>query len=129
MTKLWAFGDSFTVGLHLKADSDKRRADHGMYPPFQELENNWIGTVSEKISGSVDYENYAVAGCSNEYIFHTLMENASKFKKGDCVIVTFTANNRRWLVERCLHLANWSNCKFTPDMPDSVTKAEATAIE
>lgn len=126
---LWAFGDSFTVSTEHLEISNKNRADVGLFGPFQPLEKNWIDIVSEKLTGTVKHYNLAIAGCANEFIFHQLMLNVSNFKSGDYVIVTLTANNRRWLVERCPHLANWSNCKFEPDVEHSVTKAENKAIQ
>ena len=110
------------------AVSNRDRKSVGLFPEFQPLEKSWLNLVSEELTGSVEHENYAMAGCANEYIFHELSREMPKFQPGDCVIVSLTASNRRWLVERCPHLANWSNCKFEPDIPGSVTKEENKAI-
>jgi len=129
MPKLWVFGDSFVVDQKDMEASNQRRVDSGLFPPFQEIENNWVGIVSEKLTGDRRHNNKAIAGCSNEYIFYELIEHAGQFQEGDYVILSLTAENRRWLIDRLPHLANWSNCTSTPDEPDSPTKAEAKAIE
>ena len=123
MPKLWVFGDSFVVDQKDMEASNQRREDHGMFPPFQEIENNWVGIVSEKLTGDRRHNNKAIAGCSNEYIFYKLIEHAGQFQEGDYVILSLTAENRRWLIDRLPHLANWSNCASTLDEPDSPTKA------
>jgi hypothetical protein len=126
---LWVFGDSYAHDIKHMAVSNDERKREGLFPQFQPLEKSWISIVSEELTGSVEHENYAMAGCANEYIFHQLSQAFPKFQEGDYVLVSLTASNRRWLVERCPHLANWSNCKFEPDIPGSVTKDENKAIQ
>lgn len=126
--KLWVFGDSFAHDIKHLESTNRNRKEVGLFPPYQPLENNWLNIVSEKLTGSVEHENFSMAGCANEFIYDQLYSSVSKFKEGDYVLVTLTASNRRWLVERCPHLANWSNCKFEPNLPDSVTKDENEAI-
>lgn len=125
---LYVFGDSFTHDIKDIELSNDMRRKVGLFPPFQPLEHNWINLVSKKLTGSIEHVNDSMAGCANEYIFHKLMNRMAEFKEGDYVIVSLTASNRRWLVERCPHLANWSNCKFEPDIEGSVTKEENKAI-
>jgi hypothetical protein len=126
--KLWVFGDSFTHDIKNMETSNVYRKEVGLFPPFQPLENNWVNIVSEKLTGTVEHENFSMAGCANEFIYDRLYSNIPKFKEGDYVLVSLTASNRRWLVERCPQLANWSNCRFEPNLPDSVTKDENAAI-
>jgi hypothetical protein len=125
---LWVFGDSFAHDIKDMEQCNAALKKAGQFPLFFPLEKNWVNLVSEKLTGTVEHKNFAVAGCANEFIFHQLMQNIAEFKEGDYVIVSFTANSRRWLVERCPHLANWSHCKFEPDTENSVTKDENAAI-
>lgn len=126
---LWVFGDSFCVDIKNLAASNESRSKHTTHPPFFKLEKNWTSLVSEKLTGTTDHVNEAIAGCANEYIYHKLRLRMGEFKEGDCVIVSLTAPDRRWLVERCPHLANWSHCIFDPNAPNSVTKSENKAIQ
>ena len=125
---LWVFGDSFFVDIrHLSASNESRRL-YTKNPPFFDLEKNWTNLVADAL-GCEDYVDEAVAGCSNEYIYHRLMSRRHEFKNEDYVIIGQTSFDRRWLVERCPHLANWSYCRFDPNAPNSVTKSENKAIQ
>ena len=96
---LYVFGDSFAVDIQHMDESNRVR-ELNKLPQFQSLNNNWVNLVSNKLTGTVTHNNYAMAGCSNEYIFHTLMQHKDKFKSNDCVIVVLTDCNRRWFVEQ-----------------------------
>lgn len=126
---LWVFGDSFSVDIKHLDSSNESRSKYNTTPPFFPLENNWTSIVSEKLTGTTEHVNEAMAGCANEYIYHNMRSRMGEFKTGDYVIISLTAPDRRWLVERCPHLANWSHCQFDPDAPDSVTKSENKAIQ
>jgi hypothetical protein len=125
---LYVFGDSFCHNINYMAESNKDRKKYKVYPPFIPLEDNWLNIVSKKLIGSTDYVDCALAGCSNEYIYHRLMLQLPNIKPGDQVIVSLTAPDRRWLVEECPHLSNWASHEFQPDFPGGVSKAQHNAI-
>jgi|TARA_B110000977_G_C11046419_1_gene480711 hypothetical protein len=122
---LYVFGDSFAVDIQHMDESNRVR-ELNKLPQFQSLNNNWVNLVSNKLTGTVTHNNYAMAGCSNEYIFHTLMQHKDKFKSNDCVIVVLTDCNRRWFVEQYPEFANWTNCDF--DLK-AITKNQNNAIQ
>lgn len=126
---LYVFGDSFSHDIsHMEISNTDRLKRKIKFPTFIPLENNWTNILSKRLTGSTVHVNESMAGCANEYIYHKLITNYEKFKAGDHVVVCLTAENRRWLVERCPHLANWAMCDFEPDVPGSVTKEENHAI-
>lgn len=124
--KLWVFGDSFSHNFKdFDFVNERRKEDH----KFQKIERNWVDIVAEKLTGSVAQENFSQYGCANEYIYLNLRNNMERFREGDCVIVTLTSSERRWFVETLPHLANFENCKYSPDTPNSYTKDQAKAVE
>ena len=121
---LHVFGDSFAVDIQNMAESNKVREINKL-PQFQSLDNNWLNIVSKKLTGTTIHNNYAIAGCSNEYIFHNHMLHKDKFKSNDCVIVVLTDYNRRWFFEQSPEFANWTNCAFDPNV---VSRNQTKAI-
>ena len=126
---LYVFGDSFSHDIKDFNSSNEIRKQGKEFPNFMPLENNWVNLVAKQLTGTTDQVNDSMAGCANEFIFHRLMARMSEIKEGDCVIICFTAENRRWLVERCPHLSNWAASKIDPDVEGGVTKDEHKAIE
>ena len=125
---LFVFGDSFSHDIRHFDDSNALRIREKEFPEFISLENNWVNLVAKELTGTTEQVNESMAGCANEFIFHKLMNRMPEFKKGDYVIISLTASNRRWLIERCPHLSNWANSKIDPNLEGSVTKSEHKAI-
>lgn len=123
---LWTFGDSFSYDIKFLEDSNVVR-QAGKYPNFIPLKDNWVNLVAKKLGNNVKQINDSEAGCANEYIFYKFKQRLQEFKEGDCVIICLTSANRRWLIERSPHLANWSHCNFDPDN-DNVTEKERVAV-
>ena len=127
---LYVFGDSFSHPFSHFEDSNNLRKTQKEFPEFISIEHNWVDIVAKELTGSYeDQVNLSMAGCANEYIFHHFMHQMPNIKDGDYVIVCFTSENRRWLVERCPHLSNWANSKIDPNIEGSVTKSEHKAIQ
>jgi hypothetical protein len=119
---LYVFGDSYSCDSKYYDEVNKERI-HKFLP----LEKNWTSILSEKLTGNAEHINDSIVGCSNEFIFHRLMNRISEFKDGDYVVVSATSVNRRWLIERrpdvALHHAT-ANINVEP----GITKEERTAI-
>jgi hypothetical protein len=119
---LYVFGDSYSCDSKYYDEVNKERI-HKFLP----LEKNWTSILSEKLTGNTEHINDSIVGCSNEFIFHRLMNRISEFKDGDYVVVSATSVNRRWLIERrpdvALHHAT-ANINVEP----GITKEERTAI-
>ena len=122
---LWVFGDSFSHSLRdLDFVNERRKPDH----KFRKLEKNWVDLVAEKLTGSIDQENFSQYGCANEYIYSHLRSQMENFRSGDCVIVVLTSSERRWFIEKLPHLANFANCKYKAGDPNSFTKDQSKAV-
>lgn len=119
---LYVFGDSYSHSIKHMAKSNKARDDKN---PFIPLEDNWVNIVSKKLIDSVECVNHAVAGASNEYIFHTLMSYASDFKAGDNIIVQLTSRQRRWLIEDHPEFSNF----MMEDRKNTLSSAQEAAIK
>lgn len=128
---LWVFGDSYSVHTDIIAESNDSRTFDGKFPPIFPIEKNWTQQVSELVTGNKKYNNFSVAGCSNEHIYHTYSEQLAGIKSGDFVLVCLTAKNRRWLLKDFPHFSNWSNCDVDPNGRDTkkVKKEQWKAIE
>jgi len=128
---LWVFGDSFSIHTDLIPEANDSRTFDGKFPPIFPIEKNWTQQVSELVTGNKKYNNFSVAGCSNEYIYHTYSEQLAGIKAGDYVLVCLTAKNRRWLLKDFPHFSNWSNCDVAANDRDAkkVKKEQWKAIE
>jgi hypothetical protein len=120
---LYIFGDSFSLP---NAHKDEVIGINGPVT-FMPLEKNWTDIVFESFTGDSDYINDAVAGCANEYIFHTLRSREPSFKSGDYVIIQLTSYYREWFFEDNPDMGNFLNAKFVPGI--HVTKEQAEALE
>ena len=122
---LYVFGDSYCHDIKDMELSNKNRRDEGLYPEFLPLEDNWVNIVSKKLIGSTDYVDCAMAGTSNEYIWHKLQSYASDFVPGDHIIVQLTSQQRRWLIEEHPQYSNW----ITMPLDDSkLSSAQQNAV-
>lgn len=123
---IYVFGDSFSHNFKdFDFVNERRNKNH----KFQKIKKNWVDIVAEKLTGTIAQENFSQYGCANEYIYSNLRNNMEKFKEGDHVIVTLTSSDRRWFVKKFPHLANFANCRYTPDLPNSFTKDQAKAVK
>ena len=122
---LYVFGDSYCHDIKDMELSNKDRRGEGLYPEFFPLEDNWVNIVSKKLIGSTDYVDCAMAGTSNEYIWHKLQNYASDFVPGDHIIVQLTSQQRRWLIEEHPQCSNWaamglSNSKLSSTQKNAI---------
>jgi len=121
---LHVFGDSFSI-----PDSHRNEVfgPKGTPITYLPLEKNWTTIVNESIYGNSEYENHAVLGCSNDYIYYKLFEKEPFFKDGDCIIIQLTSMYREWFFENKPYLATNLGISLTPDV--EVTKKEYEALE
>ena len=83
---LHIFGDSFSIPhAHMKEVFGPDKTEVTYLP----LEKSWTTLVSDAISND-PHTNYAILGCSNDYIYQQLREKELLFKAGDCVIIQLT---------------------------------------
>ena len=122
---LWVFGDSFS---HSHKDFEFVNTRRQVPHKFQIIEKNWVNLLAEKLTGNVEEQNFSQYGCANEFIYNSLRNQMQNFREGDCVIVTLTSSNRRWFVKDLPHLANYTNCKYTPGLENSFTKDQHKAV-
>jgi len=120
---LWVFGDSFsTPQEHM---SGMQRS--GGAPKFKPLDKTWTSIVSKNLTKNTEHQNFAIQGCSNEYIWTTLITQRPNIEKDDYVIVQLTSAYRKWFFEDRPHLANHFHTKFIPGRDAS--KVEIKAID
>tara|TARA_B110000977_G_C10923657_1_gene434158 strand:+ start:120 stop:890 length:771 start_codon:yes stop_codon:yes gene_type:complete len=120
---LWVFGDSFSTPQEQMTLMTRSSGAE----PFVPLNKTWTRIVSEGLTKHPKHQNYAVQGCSNEYIWATLLHSYSKIEKGDWVVVQATSPLRNWFWEDRPQLANHYNTRFIPGVDAS--KAEIKAID
>mgnify|MGYP001568055860 CR=1 FL=1 len=125
---LFVFGDSFSHDFSDFESSNNIRKSENLFPTYQPIEHNWVNLVAKKLTGTTKQVNDSMAGCANEFIFHRFMSRIDEIQDGDYVIVSFTSQSRRWLVERSPHLSNWANSKIDP-VAGGITKSEYNAMQ
>lgn len=87
-----AFGDSFTQSFSDQFQGLVHWATSYRDYLKGEIPKNYVDIVAEKLDMNVN--NKGVGGRSNMYIFHRFTEYIDKFKKGDVVLVNWTAVSR-----------------------------------
>lgn len=94
MSKLWAFGDSFTFGHGCrKFSSDSSSPYNVKYANYIDLDRPiW----PEHVSSMLGFEllNYGVSGVSNDYIIDSIFDNLSVFKNDDIIIIQLSTGAR-----------------------------------
>ena len=116
------FGDSFSSPHEqLTQITFSDQSDY----PYQSLEMNWCGLVSEKLNGSATHINDAILGCPNEYIYQGLLHRFDEMQAGDQVIVQLSSYDRQWFIEDKPHLSNFesTNASSRTEIPKQTQKA------
>jgi len=119
---LYVFGDSFSSPHEqLTQITFSDQSDY----PYQSLEMNWCGLVSEKLNGSATHINDAILGCPNEYIYQGLLHRFDEMQAGDQVIVQLSSYDRQWFIEDKPHLSNLesTNASSGTEIPKQTQKA------
>ena len=119
---LYVFGDSFSSPHEqLTQITFSDQSDY----PYQSLEMNWCGLVSEKLNGSATHINDAILGCPNEYIYQGLLHRFDEMQAGDQVIVQLSSYDRQWFIEDKPHLSNFesTNVSSRTEIPKQTQKA------
>ena len=104
---IYAFGDSFTAGLGVDRKweesqlgghsnwntmtQDEKEKQRAIVEKFRN-ENSYAGVFSRKLG--IEYRNFALSGCSNEFILNSIIENDIIFNQGDIVLIGFTSSLR-----------------------------------
>lgn len=107
MSKLWIFGDSYSIPLDYLDSTDAIKAcvDGTIYT------TNWIEEVAKGLPVT-DLKVFSNFGISNEWIFKNAMEQSNNFSPDDYVIIQLTNSNRHW---------------FFPDDPTSSNIAQSVS--
>ena len=120
---LHIFGDSFSIPhAHMKEVFGPNKTEVTYLP----LEKSWTTLVSDAISKD-PHANYAILGCSNDYIYQQLREKEATFKSGDCVIIQLTNLYREWFFENKPYMAVHMATEMTPGV--DITEQEYAALE
>ena len=82
---VWFFGDSYCIESTAQDDT------HWKY------EHNWMDLVAQGL-GADETIPISQFGVSNDWIFKFFLENTSKFKPGDSVVVQLTSAGRKWFL-------------------------------
>lgn len=109
MTTLWIFGDSYGVGLKHLRNSKKITSFED-----KDYHNNpwiWFYNLGKKLKCE-NTINLSMPGCSNDYIFHKLLENRHKITQTDYVIVVSTSVKRKWFLKNNPELSNFYTNNF-----------------
>lgn len=119
---LYVFGDSFS-SPHEQLTQITRNSNQSDYP-YQSLEMNWCGIVSEQLNGSTTHINDAILGCPNEYIYQSLLRRFDEMQAGDQAIVQLSSYDRQWFIESKPHLSNFeSTIGAATEVPKQTQKA------
>jgi len=91
MNTLWTFGDSFTFGYACnELCTTKKRLE---YLPYKKDEDDiWPNHLGKLLN--YDIKNLGKNGCSNDYIFNTILDNFNDIKENDIVIINMTYHGR-----------------------------------
>ena len=117
---LYVFGDSFSSPHEqLIQITYSNQSDY----PYQSLEMNWTGLVSEKLNGTSTHINDAILGCSNDYIYMGLLERFDKMQSGDQVIVQMSDMDRQWFIKDKPHLSNTMSSTISDELSTQQRKA------
>jgi hypothetical protein len=95
MSKLWVFGDSYSMPIEfIGSDGDRAGAniDKTVYT------TNWIEELANKLPID-ELQVFADFGVANEWILKHVFEQFNNFKPDDCVVVQLTNSNRHWFFE------------------------------
>lgn len=106
MSKLWIFGDSFSMPQPL---------DSEFVPWSVQLAAN-LGVESSN--------NYAMPGVSNDYIFYRLAESINETDEGDYIVIQTTNQHRQWFFKDPV-LSNYC----IRDIDKYISKEQATALK
>jgi hypothetical protein len=94
MSKLWAFGDSFTWGYGCKETNDIESI--GYLEKFKNYLDKskliWPELIGSRIN--LEVSNYARCGATNDYILDTILKNFLNFKKNDIVVIQISSSGR-----------------------------------
>lgn len=108
MSKLWAFGDSYTAGIEPDATHYPPYIDYLKYLNLSvdNLPKEWVKLLAEKLG--YDYQILAVGGASNTETFHNFAKNAHRYKKDDIIIINWSLMQRfRWGGDGDVQNENW----------------------
>ena len=92
MSKLWVFGDSYSIPIEfIGSDGDLAAAhiDKTVYT------TNWIEELANKLPID-ELQVYSEFGVANEWIFKQGMEQSNNFSPEDYVVIQMTNSNRHW---------------------------------
>ena len=88
--KLWCFGDSFTLGVGVRADENQL--------PFYKEKGHLIWSIRLADKLGLEENNKAIPGLSNDMIFDILINEFDNINEGDVVIIGGTSPHRLGIV-------------------------------
>ena len=118
MSKLWVFGDSYSIptGFINSESGIRAKIDSEVYT------TTWVDQVVEKLDIS-DLNLYSSFGVANEWIFKQVMEQSNNFNPEDYVIVQLTNGNRHWWFPELPTESNLPQIVSHPDWSKEKRKA------
>lgn len=112
--KLWVFGDSYSIPLHVWQNNNEVTFTRNKY------DTNWITEVAKSLSVT-ESNVFSQFGVSNEWIFEQVMMQAENFGSDDYVIIQLTNSNRHWFFPEHPQRSNF-NQSIVDVNTDSTTK-------
>lgn len=118
MSKLWIFGDSYSIPLEflVQKEAVKASIDPSVYT------TNWIEQVEKKLNPD-KLNVHAQFGVSNEWVFKEVMEKSNSFGPQDCVVIQMTNSNRHWWFPEMEAESNLTQMLSHPDWGKEKKKA------
>ena len=127
MSKLWVFGDSYSVPITFLKEpfAINAKIDQAVYT------TNWIEEVEKKINPEYSLDKFAANkpnvisqfGISNEWILKQVFEQFNSFSPQDCVIIQLTNSNRHWWFPELETESNLTQMISHPDWSKEKKKA------
>jgi hypothetical protein len=116
-SKLYTFGDSFTMGSGIREDAIESHYPYGgKYTDYV-----WSNLLSKDLG--IDFTNFGVGGLSNENILQTLICQMQNFDKDSLIIVGLTAPARLSGVFNSVE-QHWTGFTVVPDTYDKYIKSD-----
>ena len=118
MSKLWIFGDSYSIPLNYvdAPESVAANIDKTVYT------TNWITEVEKKLPIN-EVKIFSQFGVANEWIFQQVMEQSNNFSPQDCVVIQMTNSNRHWWFPELPAESNLTQMLSHPDWGREKKKA------
>ena len=121
-SKLYAFGDSFTMGSGIRKDAVEEHYRYGgKYNDYV-----WVNLLGDRFK--VEYKNHGIGGLGNENIQQTLITQMQNFDDNSLIVVGLTAPARLSHIFTS-NEQHWSGFTIVPTIYDEWVKSKGENLK